>query len=592
MSQAADRPDDAQPSSEGRPDSSDPAAPADWRGWHGSWKQKWPSGGADQARGYADEKYAQETKHATGKPRGDGIGSGKSGRTKRKLFGPVSVPIALFVLMALLAVAHQGRIVELVYPGMAFLVAMWLYRFYPAHYLSFVCWLFFLSPEIRRLADFFTGAFNPVSTIMVTPLLGAAISGFAIVTNVRMLAQRRAIPILLVLSALLYAYAIGIVRAGFSAATFSLVTAILPALVGFRLVAGWKEYPEYERVLLKTFVFGSIVMGAYGVYEFINPPPWDAFWLLQSGMTSEGDPVPFGWRVASTMNSSGPLANTLMVCIVISLAAKGKLRMASGIGLPALMFTSVRSAWGGTLIGLLYPIAMLDGRSRIRIIGSVVAVVALFAPIVMFSDAADRFTSRLASVQDISQDNSFQVRAAMYSSFFSKALSDVSGKGFGGTGVASKLADEPADDVILVFDSGLMEVPYVMGWPGTLLYVIGIGMLLKRALAASLKQPNNRVCACGVGLAVATVAMMLFSNTLTGVSGMFFFIGTLMPVNGLRYARYQRACRQLEKARRAGQSFDAVRPQSSAGAVATPARSTRYGAFDGAPWPTRTGASL
>lgn len=581
MSHGAARPDDAQPSGDSRPVS------ADWRGWHGSWKQSWPSGGAGQSRGYAEEKYAQETKHGTGKARGDGTAR----RSKRKLIGPVSVPIVLFVLMALLAVAHQGRIVELVYPGLAFLVAVWLYRFYPAHYLSFVCWLFFLSPEIRRLADFFTGAFNPVSTIMVTPLLGAAISGFAIVTNVRMLAQRRAIPILLVLSALLYAYAIGIVRAGFSAATFSLVTAILPALVGFRLVAGWKEYPEYERVLLKTFVFGSIVMGAYGVYEFINPPPWDAFWLLQSGMTSEGDPVPFGWRVASTMNSSGPLANTLMVCIVISLAAKGKLRMASGIGLPALMFTSVRSAWGGTLIGLLYPIAMLDGRSRIRIIGSVLGVVALFAPIVMFSDAADRFTSRLSTVQDISQDNSFQVRAAMYSTFFSKALSDVSGKGFGGTGVASKLADDPGD-VILVFDSGLMEVPYVMGWPGTLLYVIGIAMLLKRALAASLKQPNNRVGACGVGLAVATVAMMLFSNTLTGVSGMFFFIGTLMPVNGLRYARYQRACQQLERAKRAGQSFDAVRPQSSAGAVATPARSTRYGAFDGAPWPTRTGASL
>lgn len=471
----------------------------------------------------------------------------------------MSVPVGLFVVMAALCVAHQGRLVELLYPALSLVIAIWLYRKYPAHYLGFICWLFFLTPEVRRLADFFVGAFNPVSPIMTAPLACAAISGCSLVINYKVLGERRAMPLLIVMLGLLYAYVIGVARAGFSAATFGMVSAVFPALVGFRLIVSWTEHPEYQRVLLKTFVYACILMGAYGVYEFINPPPWDAFWLLQSGMVNDGTPVPFGWRVAGTMNSSGPFANTLLVCIVMALAGKGKLRIAASIALPALMFTSVRSAWGGLLLGLIYPIAMLDGRSRMRLIAAVITCVALCAPLAMFGVASDQFASRLGTIQNLDQDNSFQMRVSMYSAFFARALSDVSGQGFGGTGVASKLSDDQAD-TIMVFDSGLMEVPYVMGWPGTLLYVSGMFALLWRAFAASRKQSKDHFSASGVGVAIATMMMMVFANTLTGVTGMFFFIGVLMPVNGLRYARLKGAAAQPKAARSEGGAA-ALQPQ-------------------------------
>lgn len=539
------------------------------------------------------------------------IRAARAARAKKSvLLGPVGAPVCLFVGMMALCFMHQGRVVELLYPGLVGAIALWLYRWHPAHYLGFTCWVFFLTPEVRRLADFFNGAFNAVSPIMVAPMLCASISGLTLLTKVKMLGQRRSLPLVLITAALLYAYSIGIVRAGFQAATFSLATAIFPALVGFRLISVWMDHPANERVLLNTFVFGCIVMGGYGVYEFINPPAWDAFWLLQSGMVNDGVAVPFGWRVAGTMNSSGPFANTLIICIVMALAGKGKLRVLAGIALPALMFTSVRSAWGGLILGLVYPIALLDGRSRNRILAGVLVCVALCAPVAMMSDASDHFTARLSTVQNLSEDNSFQVRMSMYSTFFTKALGDVAGQGFGGTGVASKLADDQSD-VILVFDSGLMEVPYLLGWPGTLLYVTGIVMLLRRGFAASWQQPKDLVGACGVGAALAIAVMMVFSNTLTGVTGMFFFIGVLMPVNGLRYARQLSLDEQRLRAMQAQQAALAAQDATATRAAesAPPPGNTRasyaphadhygrtikrqgYGAFRGSAPSPRSGAT-
>ena len=457
-------------------------------------------------------------------------------RPKRRLFGPVSVPIALFVLMFALGFAHQGRLVEYVFPVLSLGIALWLYRWHPAHYLGFVCWVFFLTPEIRRIGDYFAGGFNPVSLTMTAPLIVSAISGFTLITNFNMLGQRRAAPLVLVLLGLLYAYLIGVTRAGIPAATFAAVGSMLPALIGFRLVATWEEHPNYQRVLLKTFVWGAALMGAYGIYEFVNPLPWDAYWLLASGMHSEGDAVPFMMRVSSTMNSSGPFANTAMICLLMSLAARGWQRVAAGLALPALMFTSVRSAWGGLLIGLIYPVAMLDLKSRIRLFASVFGLVVLCTPVLFFNEITDHFTKRLETVQNLNDDNSFQARADFYSGFLSTALTDITGQGFGTTGLASKLVDT-SSKTIGVFDSGLMEVPYVMGWPGSLLYVSGVFLALSRAFTATRRRPEDRFGMSGVGSAFAVLTMMVFSNTLVAASGMFFFISVVMPVNALRYAR-------------------------------------------------------
>ena len=451
---------------------------------------------------------------------------------------PTLPPIAMFAVTLLLVVLHQGRIVEAFFPGASFVIAIWYYRRSPAHYLGFVCWLFFLSPEVRRLADFVDGTFNPKSPIMVAPLLAVALSGLTLIRHFKALAQRRAMPLVLIVLALFYSFIVGMAQVGIAAALYTLVNWLFPVLIAFQLVVTWQDYPAYHRVLLKTFIYGGFLMGLYGVIEYVSPPPWDVFWMISANMDTDGHPVPFGMRVGSTMNSSGPFSVTIMSVLLMSLASRGKMRIATGFfGFSALLFTSVRSAWGGLIFGLIYPLAMLDGRSRLRLIGGALGFAMLCAPLAMVDQISESIATRVNTIGNISQDNSYQVREEFYRQFLSVALTDIAGQGLGTTGQGTKLSADDSSPTSVVFDSGLMEVPYVMGWPGTLLYATGVMMLLWRAFCASRLRNKDRFAICGVGVALGMFAMMIFVNTLIGFPGMFFFMGVILPVIALRYAR-------------------------------------------------------
>lgn len=446
-------------------------------------------------------------------------------------------PLAFAALTGLLLVLHQSRVLELFYPAGAVLVAAILYKRSPAHYLSFVVWLFFLTPEVRRLSDYFNGTFSDRSLIMLAPVIAAALCGMNLLTHFRVLMQRRAIPLTLIVLGIFYGYVIGMVGAGIAAASYTLISWLFPVLIAFHILVTWRQYPEYHRTMLKTFVFGGFVIAAYGVYQYVSPPPWDAFWLVQSGMISEGVPLPFGMRVSSTMNSSGPFAIAMMACLLMTLAARNKMAfLAGGLAVPALIGTMSRSVVGGLAIGLVYLFVMLDGRSRLRLVGGVAVIVLLCSPVAMIDEISDKAMARFSTVTQLDNDYSYQVRTEIYDHFLSEMTTNIAGQGLGMTGLGSKLSGDGSSNNV-DFDSGLMEVPYVLGWPGTLLYTAGLLMLILRAFVASFARKNDRFAVAGAAAAFGVLAMMVFVNTLIGSGGMFFFIGVMLPVTGWRYAR-------------------------------------------------------
>ena len=493
-----------------------------------------------------------------GVPQGNARGAGRSaGRTAarsaarhatlvhaRRKRSTWVLPCALFALTLLLIAAHHANIAELFFPAGAVGIAFLLYRRSPVHYISFVCWLFFLSPLLRRLADFTSGAFNSTSPIMVAPLAAVSLCGLSLFSNMGSLGQRRVIPFVLIAVGMFYAFIVGMIQSGLEPALFAFVNWLYPALVGFHLAVTWRHYPDYHRVLLKTWIFGGLVMGAYGIWQYISPPPWDAFWILATKMTSAGKPSPYGLRIWSTMNSTGPFAIMIMFMLPMALAARGRLRIImAAVAVPALMFTSVRSCWAGAIIGLVWPFLLLDGRNRTRMILVALGVAVLVAPVLMVDQISTAVTTRFQSLDNISQDNSYRSRMMFYEWFLPNALDNIAGQGLGSTGVATRLSSDADDDTPqdAVFDSGLMEVPYVMGWPGTLLYVTGFAMLLWRSFKATLRLPHDRFAICGYGVSLAILAMMVMVNTLAGFSGMLFIIGVMMPLISLRYARERTA---------------------------------------------------
>jgi hypothetical protein len=434
---------------------------------------------------------------------------------------------ALWTITLLLVLAHQGSLLTLAFPAMAIVVGLWLYFKSPARYIGFTWWLWFLGPEVRRLADFGKGGFTPTSLVQIAPLAVTMISAITVLRHYRVLAERRGLPILLMFFGVTYAYLIGVMANGPLAATYDLANWLYPVLIGFHIMVNARDYPKYRQVILDTFIWGMLIMGAYGLVQFFLMPTWDAMWMIGSQMASQGDPVRLGVRVFSTMNSSGPFALAMMAALTFTMASTQRVRwLAGGVGFISFGLTMVRSTWGGWVIAMVLQLLKASNKVRVRIVIGAVVLVGLSVPLLTFGPIADKMGARLQSLTNLSDDNSYAARNEFYATFAKTAFTDVSGEGFGATGASTKLSSSSGDlGKYGSFDSGVMNVPFVLGWPGSLMYLAGLILLLARAFRASFSLRDDKYAQAALSVAIANLAMLVFTNTFLGVSGMLLFMG-------------------------------------------------------------------
>ena len=451
-------------------------------------------------------------------------------------------PALLWLVTALLVLAHQGTVLTLAFPVFATLTGLWLYFRSPARYVGFMWWLWFLSPEVRRLADWSKGAFTPTSLIQIAPLAVTMISGLSLIRHYPVLAQRRGLPVLLILAGLAYGFMVGVVSSGPLAATYDLANWVYPILIGFHIMANTRDYPAYRDTIVNTFIWGMLVMGAYGLVQFFLMPQWDALWMLGSQMNSQGDPVRMGVRVFSTMNSSGPFAFAMMGAMVYVMAANHRVRwVAAGLGFLSFGLSLVRSTWGGWVIALLIQLVKSNNRVRLRIVGSAVLLAGLCVPLLAVGPVADRMQARLQTIANLHDDQSYAARNAFYASFAKTAFTDVSGEGLGATGTSTKLSNDGGElGKYGNFDSGVMNIPFVLGWPGTLLYLSGIVWLLARAVLASFRMRDDKFVSASISLGLAIFAMLVFTNSLVGTGGLLLFMSLFSILSAAHWQKLKR----------------------------------------------------
>nr|WP_253190258.1 glucose-6-phosphate isomerase [Paraburkholderia phenazinium] len=451
-------------------------------------------------------------------------------------------PALLWLVTALLIGAHQGTVLTLAFPVLATLTGLWLYFKSPARYVGFMWWLWFLSPEVRRLADWSKGAFTPTSLIQIAPLAVTMISGLSLIRYYPVLGQRRGLPVLLILAGLAYAFMVGVVSSGPLAATYDLANWLYPILIGFHIMANTRDYPAYRDTIVNTFIWGMLVMGAYGLVQFAIMPPWDALWMLGSQMNSQGDPVPMGVRVFSTMNSSGPFAFAMMGAMVYVMAANHRVRwIAAALGFFAFGLSLVRSTWGGWVVALLIQLVKSNNRVRLRIVASAMLLAGLCVPLLAVGPVAERLQTRLDSIVNLKDDQSYAARNEFYATFAKTAFTDVSGEGMGATGTSTKLSNDGGQlGQYGNFDSGVMNIPFVLGWPGTLLYLSGILWLLVRAVLASFKMRDDKFVSASLSLGLAIFAMLVFTNSLVGTGGLLLFMSLFSILSAAHWQKQQR----------------------------------------------------
>jgi len=423
--------------------------------------------------------------------------------------------LALVAVTLALATAGAGSVLNLVFLPLSVAVALFLYQRSPTRdYISFCLWIWMLAPLVRRLADWNSG-FNTLSLIIIAP--------FAVSLLVVMRADRKLFwsyaPFSMFIVVYLYGLLLGLFQGQWFAAPYTFVTMISPVLFGCFILTYPKQIGEVADVICRTLVQGSLVLAAYGIDQYFNLRDWDKYWMISSQMASIGLPIPQAFRLYGTLNSPGPFAQMLAVGLLAMFASSSRLRwIAAPLAVTVLALTLVRSTWFGLAVGLLVLVVVGQGKQRFRYVLIGLSAALLAVPLLSYAPISEVVLRRLDTIGNLSADSSYNARLRFTDSILDKTDTLILGNGLGMSGLGAKF-DAKGSESTVSFDNGLLEIFFNFGSVGVLIILSLASMVYFMLRAAS----TDRYVGVATAVALCTLSQIIFSNSLNGVSGMFFF---------------------------------------------------------------------
>ncbi len=349
------------------------------------------------------------------------------------------------------------------------MIGRYLERRDTARYVSFVIWLWFLSPFVRRIADMHAGWQDP-SLVLLTPYLVTALSVPALLVALLRRGRGSARRIAGIGFFAVAALAVGLgipmgLLVGPSTGALETLNWFLPVCFGCYIASRVDQVHRIEAAVATTFVTASLVAGAYGLYQFTAPPLWDINWMQRSGMTTIGQPVPFAVRVFGTMHSPGILAVFLVIALVLWLARPRPAGLlAAGVAGVALLLSQVRSAWLALVVAALFVFGSLQPLQRFRM-AMFALVAALFSgPFLFTAEMRELVSNRVATMERLEDDESAVSRIIGHELALEFVAEHPLGAGIG-------QGDPKMEHYISMRDSVLAASLVQFGLVGTLLYV-------------------------------------------------------------------------------------------------------------------------
>ena len=454
------------------------------------------------------------------------------GRLDRGRIGATAIIGPLFAAVVLVLLAgFGGRLANFIYLFAAVLAGTVLYVRSPTGYVGFTLWLWFVTPFVRRVIDMHHG-WSPASPILIAPPAVALLSFFTIM---RRLSELRGIlyaPYLLVLLALAYGYSVGVINAGLVPATYALVTWLAPALFGLHVALNWRLYPQLGAAVRQTFVWAVPILAAYGIYQFVRLPIWDAQWMVNADMKSIGAPRAFLVRTFGTLNTPGPFAAFLCAGALMLLPTKGKLRFISiSIAMVSLLLARTRAVWVAFIIGLFMQQLGQPLRKMPKYVITMFAVALIAIPVARMPQFSAMIAPRLMSFTNLSQDNSFVKRYNFSEQAATSIVETAEGQGLGMTGGAIKLRGMQG---VRSLDNGFLEVFFIYGWPGGGLFFLGIaGLMLQSARFRETRSDSfaNATRATSIAL----VSILPIGDVFTGPTGTLLWMSVGFGIAGHAY---------------------------------------------------------
>lgn len=437
---------------------------------------------------------------------------------------PSQAWIAIFSLVGFVSLflfAHAGRYLILIFPIGSLAVGIFLYIRSPALYIGFTLWITFLAPFVRRVIDYQSGYLTPGPWGLAASL----VSSVSVITLLRYLPKSYkagGLPFILSISSVFYGFFISVIQGQLDPdkSIIVLLGWLGPICFGFHLFFNWRNYPSYRQTIQRAFLWGVLVMGVYGILQFLVVPPWDRFFLNEyDGLTSAGDPVPLGLNVWSTMGSPGTFASTLRVGLLLLFTGKGALFLpASVVGYLSFLLTTKRTAWASWFLGLIIFISSSKAKHQMRLVLLMVVMLLCLMPLVTMESFSDNISSRFDTFLNLESDSSANARQQRYSDLLGLALTSFVGKGIGAKSfdIGGSL---PFDSSL---DSAILALLLQLGWFGSIFYISGLLLLLFSLFHGSENRLDPFLNAARA-ISFGSFAQIAFSMPFLGEEGTFLW---------------------------------------------------------------------
>ncbi len=401
-------------------------------------------------------------------------------------FRPVLV-ISTFIALTCALMAGAAGSLHFLFPAMATVVGLYLYRSYPAFYVSFVLWMWFLSPFVRRVVDY-RSYWMDANPILLAPAIVTIICAVTFIKNVNRSWHSSLLPYLLIASGITMGLIVGIVLGKPVDAAATYLLWIAPLCFGYYLQTFPLEVQQLKKTIVKTFVGSVVVCGSYALFQFVTAPAWDCNWLemvsLNSVSPSFGKPNPFELRVWSTLNAPGPFSVALMVGLLMLFVYSGWAKLpAIIVGYASFLLCMVRTSWLSWLVAMAL-IAYFNRRRLYNLILPLLGLSIIIACLTQWPPIADQLHDRFASAAGVGSDESVIDRKHLYDIMPNYLLSHPMGRGLSNSPV---FEGRP-------LDSGLLSTPLQLGWLGTLLVILGLTIQLLRCRIIGDSLTFERVC--------------------------------------------------------------------------------------------------
>jgi hypothetical protein len=421
-------------------------------------------------------------------------------------------------------VGGAGKILNLAFPAGAFAVGAFLYFRYPILYVGFSWWVLFLTAFIRRLADY-RGSFTDPSPILTAPYLVIGLTFITCWQYFPKVYRQGGLAFILSFIGLFYSFLIGLINKQPVIVVRGGLDWLTPVSFGFHLWVNWRNYPSYRQNLERIFLWSVLVMGVYGVVQFVVAPEWDKLWLINTGLESAGGhAAPFEMRVFSTLNSAEPFSGFMAAALMLLFNQKGVLGIfGSAAGYMSLLLTSVRSAWIGWLAGLLTLMSSLKAKRQMRLIITIAVIAVLVVPLSTIEPISQTLSGRFNSLSNVEEDGSAKARKETFQGFIGSALISFIGDGIGGPG----------------YDSSILIMLLHLGWFGTIPYMVGM-LLLIFGLFRNSEGSFDPFTTASRAIVMSILVRTPVNTCVIGVSGVVLWAFLGMGMAAKKYYQHQR----------------------------------------------------